>query len=84
VLASGIEPGELVILSPLERSQISLKFKVLDVNDPSKVLVEPVIEKDEEDDEDETKDGDETEEAAEFAKKERRKKDRKKKTEGGN
>lgn len=84
VLASGIEPGELVILSPLERSQISLKFKVLDVNDPSKVLVEPVIEKDKEENEDEAKDGDDKEETAELAKKERRKKDRKKKTEGGN
>ena len=41
VLASGVEPGELVIISPLEKSQISLKFKVLDANDPTKILVEP-------------------------------------------
>ena len=41
VLASGLEVGEYVILSPLEKSQISLKFKALDVNDPSIVLVEP-------------------------------------------
>ncbi len=41
VLASGVEPGELVIISPLEKSQISLKFKVLDANDPSKILIEP-------------------------------------------
>lgn len=41
VLASGVEDGELIILSPLEKSQISLKFKVLDVNDPDTVLVEP-------------------------------------------
>ena len=41
VLASGVKPGEYVIISPLEKSQISLKFKVLDANDPSKVLIEP-------------------------------------------
>lgn len=41
VLASGVEPGEYVIISPLEKSQISLKFKVLDANDPSKVIIEP-------------------------------------------
>jgi len=37
----GVEAGELVIISPLERSQISLKFKVLDANDPTKILIEP-------------------------------------------
>lgn len=41
VLASGVEPGELVIISPLEKSQISLKFKVLDANDPTIILIEP-------------------------------------------
>lgn len=41
VLSSGIKPGELVIISPLEKSQLSLKFKVLDANDPSKILIEP-------------------------------------------
>ncbi len=41
VIASGVEPGEYVIISPLEKSQISLKFKVLDANDPSKVIIEP-------------------------------------------
>jgi len=41
VLESGLEIGEYVILSPLEKSQVSLKFKALDVNDPSIVLVEP-------------------------------------------
>jgi RND family efflux transporter MFP subunit len=65
VLASGIEPGELVILSPLEKSQISLKFKVLDINDPTTVLVEPKIEKFDEDgetdDEGKSEDGDKTE-----------------------
>ena len=40
VLASGVEPGELVILSPLEKSQLSIKFKVLDFNNPDTVLVE--------------------------------------------
>ncbi len=51
VLSGGIEPGELVILSPLEKSQISLNFKALDVNDPSVILVEP--KKEEKKDEDE-------------------------------
>lgn len=41
VLESGIRPGEYVIVSPLEKSQINLKFRALDVNDPSKVLIEP-------------------------------------------
>lgn len=41
VLASGVEVGEYVIISPLEKSQISLKFKVLDANDPSVVIIEP-------------------------------------------
>ncbi|MBL4870654.1 MAG: efflux RND transporter periplasmic adaptor subunit [Robiginitomaculum sp.] len=49
VIASGLSVGELVILSPLEKSQISLRFKALDVNDPSKVLVEPKVEKKEDD-----------------------------------
>lgn len=47
VLASGVEVGELIILSPLEKSQISIKFKALDINDPSIVLVEPAISEDE-------------------------------------
>lgn len=41
VLASGVSEGELVVVSPLEKSQISLTFKVLDATDPSIVLVEP-------------------------------------------
>ena len=41
ILSSGIEPGEYVIVSPLEKSQINLKFRALDVHDPSKVLIEP-------------------------------------------
>ena len=41
VLKSGIEAGEYVIISPLEKSQLSLSFKVLDSNDPTKVIIEP-------------------------------------------
>jgi len=41
VIAAGIEAGELIILSPLEKSQISLTFKVLDADDPTQVIVEP-------------------------------------------
>ncbi len=41
VLTDGVEPGELVILSPMERSRVSLTLKVLDAKDPTKVLVDP-------------------------------------------
>ena len=41
VLTSGIQAGELVVLSPMERSRIELTLKVLDVNDPNVVLVDP-------------------------------------------
>jgi len=41
VLGGGVESGELVIVSPLEKSQLSLDFKVLDFNDPKTVLIEP-------------------------------------------
>ena len=41
VLKSGIEPGDYVITSPLEKSQLSLSFKVLDSKDPTKVIIEP-------------------------------------------
>ncbi|MEE9273412.1 MAG: efflux RND transporter periplasmic adaptor subunit [Robiginitomaculum sp.] len=40
VIGSGIETGQLVIVSPLEKSQISLNFRVLDANDPNITLVE--------------------------------------------
>ena len=40
-LTSGVEAGELVVLSPMERSRVELTLKVLDVNNPSNVLVEP-------------------------------------------
>ncbi|WP_298914044.1 efflux RND transporter periplasmic adaptor subunit [uncultured Algimonas sp.] len=41
VLSAGVEAGELVVLSPMERSRVSIPLKVLDVNDPKTVLVEP-------------------------------------------
>ena len=41
VLTGGIEVGELVILSPMERSRVDMTLKVLDVNDPEVVLVDP-------------------------------------------
>ncbi len=41
ILSSGIKPGDYVIVSPLEKSQISLKFRALDYHDPSKILIEP-------------------------------------------
>lgn len=41
VLASGVEAGELVVLSPMERSRISIPLKVLNINNPEEVLVEP-------------------------------------------
>ena len=41
LLFGGVEPGELVVLSPMEKSRVSMTLKVLDVNDPKKVLVDP-------------------------------------------
>ena len=41
VLLSGVAPGELVVLSPLSKNRISITLKALDINDPSKVLVDP-------------------------------------------
>lgn len=41
ILSSGVSEGELVILSPMERSRTSAPLKVLDYNDPTIVLVEP-------------------------------------------
>ena len=41
VLASGVESGELVVVSPMERSRIAMPLKVLDVNDPKTVIVDP-------------------------------------------
>lgn len=41
VLTGGVEAGELVVLSPMERSRVEMTLKVLDVNDPENVLVDP-------------------------------------------
>ena len=41
VLTGGVEVGELVVLSPMERSRVEITLKVLDVNDPETVLVDP-------------------------------------------
>jgi len=41
VLSSGVEAGELVVLSPMERSRVSIPLKVLNINNPEEVLVEP-------------------------------------------
>ena len=40
-LINGVEAGELVVLSPMERSRVTLTLKVLDANDPTIVLVDP-------------------------------------------
>ena len=40
-LLGGVEPGELVVLSPMEKSRISMTLKVLDATDPTVVLVDP-------------------------------------------
>lgn len=40
-LTGGVSTGELVILSPMERSRVSMTLKVLDVNDPNVILVDP-------------------------------------------
>jgi len=41
VISAGVEAGELVVLSPLSKNRISITLKVLDINDPEKVLVDP-------------------------------------------
>ena len=41
VLTGGVEAGELVVLSPMERSRVEITLKVLDANDPNIVLVDP-------------------------------------------
>jgi len=40
-LLGGVAPGELVVLSPMEKSRISMTLKVLDATDPTVVLVDP-------------------------------------------
>jgi len=41
VLRSGVEAGELVVLSPLPKNRISITLKALDINNPETVLVDP-------------------------------------------
>jgi RND family efflux transporter MFP subunit len=41
VITGGVAAGELVVLSPMERSRVDMTLKVLDVNDPDVVLVDP-------------------------------------------
>tara|TARA_R110002020_G_scaffold160978_6_gene345701 strand:- start:169 stop:1545 length:1377 start_codon:yes stop_codon:yes gene_type:complete len=41
VITSGVEPGDLVVVSPLERSRIATPLKVLDINNPQTVIVDP-------------------------------------------
>lgn len=53
VLKSGINQGDLVILSPLEKSAISRTFKVLNADDPNEVLVDPPTPKEESNSDDE-------------------------------
>lgn len=40
-LLSGVNAGDLVVLSPMEKSRVSMTLKVLDAKDPKKVLVDP-------------------------------------------
>lgn len=41
VINSGLDAGELVIISPMERSRVSMTLKVLDSEDPTNVIVDP-------------------------------------------
>jgi RND family efflux transporter MFP subunit len=41
VISSGLKDGDLVVLSPMEPSRTRLTLKVADVNDPSRLLVDP-------------------------------------------
>ena len=41
ILTAGVAVGELIILSPMEDSQLSVPKKVYDINEPTKVLVDP-------------------------------------------
>lgn len=54
ILASGVEAGELVVLSPLERSRTVLPLQALNVHDPSQVLVDPPPPEDDESDDQES------------------------------
>ena len=41
VLTGGVEAGDLVVLSPMERSRVEITLKVLDAKNPETVLVDP-------------------------------------------
>ena len=41
VVLSGVDVGDLIVLSPMEKSRIAMTLKVLDVNNPETVLVDP-------------------------------------------
>ena len=41
VLTGGVSAGELVVLSPMERSRVEMTLKVLDANNPENLLVDP-------------------------------------------
>ncbi|WP_409433086.1 efflux RND transporter periplasmic adaptor subunit [Litorimonas sp. RW-G-Af-16] len=41
VLRSGVTDGELIVLSPMEKSRTSMTLKVLDARNPQTVLVDP-------------------------------------------
>lgn len=41
VLTSGVASGELVLLSPMERSRVDMTLKVMDINSPGTILVDP-------------------------------------------
>ena len=40
-IRSGIDEGDLVILSPMEKSRVNMRLQVVDVNDPNNILREP-------------------------------------------
>ncbi len=41
VIASGVQAGELIVVSPLEKSRVSNLLEAIDVNDPTITLVKP-------------------------------------------
>lgn len=78
VLSGGVERGEYVIVSPLEKSQLNLNFRVLDAKDPTKVIIEPPEPEEDEEDSAENEDGDKDNKK----KRKKDKKDLKKKSDG--
>lgn len=41
IVTGGVAAGDLIILSPMEDSQLSVPKKVYDINEPTKILVDP-------------------------------------------